>query len=100
MGFLDKLTWKEYFLIGGLLIIWATVAFVSFNAFGNDDITTVGFALFIGVIATGVLLILIVMPHLYDHITLTLRFGCDQVMEYYEGLQERQRCAERQVPRG
>ncbi|MFX0205330.1 MAG: hypothetical protein ACFFDT_05045 [Candidatus Hodarchaeota archaeon] len=58
-GFLSRFTWREYFLIGGLLIIWATVAFVSFNAFGNDDITTVGFALFIGVIATGVLLILI-----------------------------------------
>ena len=58
-GFLSRFTWREYFLIGGLLIIWATVAFVSFNAFGNNDMTTVGCALFIGVVATGVLLILI-----------------------------------------
>ncbi|UCG02891.1 MAG: hypothetical protein JSW11_02665 [Candidatus Heimdallarchaeota archaeon] len=58
-GFLSRFTWREYFLIGGLLIIWASVAFVSFNAFGNNDMNTIGFALFIGVIATGVLLILI-----------------------------------------
>ena len=32
MGFLDKLTWKEYFLSGGLLIIWAIVAYAGINA--------------------------------------------------------------------
>ncbi|MFW9905501.1 MAG: hypothetical protein ACFFFH_14260 [Candidatus Thorarchaeota archaeon] len=58
-GFLSRFNWREYFLIGGLLIIWATAVFISFNAFGNDDITTVGFALFIGVIPTSVLLMLI-----------------------------------------
>ncbi|MFX1515428.1 MAG: hypothetical protein ACFFC6_03905 [Promethearchaeota archaeon] len=58
-GFLSRFTWREYFLIGGLLIIWAIVAFVSFDAFGRNDMTTVGFALFCGVVGTGVLLILI-----------------------------------------
>lgn len=58
-GFLSRFTWREYFLIGGLLIIWAIVAFVSFNAFGNSDMPTIGFALFLGVIGTGVLLIII-----------------------------------------
>ena len=63
-GFLSRFTWREYFLIGEL-IIWGTIAFVLRQdnaivyALGHNDWTTVGFALFIGVIATGVLLILI-----------------------------------------
>lgn len=60
-GFLSRFTWREYLLVGGLLIIWATVAFFSFQAFGNDDINTVGLAVFFGVILTGALLILIAL---------------------------------------
>lgn len=60
MGPLDKFTWKEYFLIGGLLIIWGIVVFAGFNALTTDlDFVTAGFAAFLGVIFTGVLLILI-----------------------------------------
>ena len=61
MGFLDKFTWKEYFLIGGLLIIWAVVAYAVFTSFTENDIVTLGFALFLGVIFTGVLFILIAL---------------------------------------
>ncbi len=59
VGFLDRLTWKEYFLIGGLLIIWAIVVYAGFSAFSAGDIVTLGFALFLGVIFTGALFILI-----------------------------------------
>ena len=59
MGFLDKLTWKEYFLIGGLMIIWAFVAYAGLNALSTSNIETFGLAIFIGVIATGVLFVLI-----------------------------------------
>jgi len=60
MGPLDRFTWKEYFLIGGLLIVWGIVIFTGFNALTvNNDFVTAGFAVFLGVIFTGVLLILI-----------------------------------------
>ncbi|MFW9778359.1 MAG: hypothetical protein ACFFE8_05845 [Candidatus Heimdallarchaeota archaeon] len=59
MGFLDNLTWKEYFLIGGLLIIWALVAWASLDAFSTNNIVNVGFFGIIGIVATGALLILI-----------------------------------------
>ncbi|MFX1284055.1 MAG: hypothetical protein ACFFB5_10390 [Promethearchaeota archaeon] len=60
-GFLSRFTWREYLLVGGLLIIWATAAFFSFQAFSNDDINTVGWILFLGVICTGALLIIIAL---------------------------------------
>jgi len=59
MGFLDKLTWKEYFLIGGLMIIWALVAYAGINAFTTQTLENFGLAIFIGVIFTGILFILI-----------------------------------------
>lgn len=59
VGFLDNLTWKEYFLIGGLLIIWAVVAWASLDAFSRNDIPSVGLFGIIGIVATGALLILI-----------------------------------------
>jgi hypothetical protein len=59
MGFLDRFTWKEYFLIGGLLIIWALVAYAGLNALGTSNIETFGLAIFIGIIGTGILFILI-----------------------------------------
>ena len=59
MGFLDKLTWKEYFLIGGLMIIWALVAYAGLTAITENTIETFGLAIFIGVIFTGILFILI-----------------------------------------
>jgi len=64
MGFLDNLTWKEYFLIGGLIIIWSIAGFASFNALAGtagNGIVTVGWALFLGLVFTGVLLILIAL---------------------------------------
>ncbi|PWI48540.1 hypothetical protein CEE45_06550 [Candidatus Heimdallarchaeota archaeon B3_Heim] len=61
MGILDKLTWKEYFLIGGLMIIWAVVIYAGFTSFTDNDIVTFGFALFLGVIFTGALFILIAL---------------------------------------
>ncbi|MHA1236559.1 MAG: hypothetical protein ACTSQ9_02730 [Candidatus Hodarchaeales archaeon] len=59
MGFLDKLTWKEYFLIGGLMIIWALVAYAGINAFTTQNFGDFGLAIFVGVIFTGILFILI-----------------------------------------
>lgn len=32
-----------------------------------------------------------VTPYIYDHVTLSVRFGCDQIMEYFENLREKQR---------
>lgn len=58
-GFLSALSWREYFLIGGLLIIWAFAALVGLNALNNENITEAGFAIFLGIVFTGVLLILI-----------------------------------------
>ncbi|MHA1236918.1 MAG: hypothetical protein ACTSR4_03440 [Candidatus Hodarchaeales archaeon] len=59
MGFLDKFSWKEYFLIGGLMIIWALVAYAGLTAITENTIETFGLAIFIGVIFTGILFILI-----------------------------------------
>ena len=59
MGFLDRLTWKEYFLIGGLMIIWALVAYAGLNALTTSNVETFGLAVFIGIIGTGILFILI-----------------------------------------
>ncbi len=60
MGFLDRLTWKEYFLIGGLMIIWSLVAYAGINALTTaSNIETFGLAIFIGIIGTGILFILI-----------------------------------------
>jgi hypothetical protein len=59
LGPLDKLTWKEYLLIGGLLIIWAISGFFSIQALSDNDIVTIGYWIFIGVILTGGLLIII-----------------------------------------
>ncbi len=58
-GFLSALSWREYFLIGGLLIIWAFAAFVGIDALNRENITQAGFAVFLGIVFTGVLLILI-----------------------------------------
>ena len=61
MGFLDKLTWKEYFLIGGLMIIWALVAYAGLSALtvSPPNIETFALSVFIGIIGTGLLFILI-----------------------------------------
>jgi len=59
MGFLDNMTWKEYFLVGGLLIIWAIVAWASLDAFSRNQLPTVGLFGIIGIVATGALLIMI-----------------------------------------
>ena len=59
MGFMDKLTWKEYFLIGGMLIIWSLAIYAGLIAISVGDIITTGFAVFAGVVFTGVLFIII-----------------------------------------
>jgi hypothetical protein len=59
MGFMDKLTWKEYFLIGGMLIIWSLAIYAGLTAISAGDIITTGFAVFAGVVFTGVLFIII-----------------------------------------
>lgn len=59
MGFMDKLSWKEYFLIGGLLIIWSLAIYAGLIALSRQDAVTAGLTLFIGIIFTGVLLIII-----------------------------------------
>ena len=58
-GFLSALSWREYFLIGGLLIVWAFAGFAGLNAFANNNVVEAGFALFLGIVFTGILLILI-----------------------------------------
>ena len=59
MGFLDRLTWKELLFIGGILIIWAFAGFAIIDAFGRNALTDAGFALFLGIVFTGALLIII-----------------------------------------
>lgn len=54
LGLLDKLDWRAYFLIGGLLIIWAVVAIVILLELFDNLLT-----LLFGVVFTGALLILI-----------------------------------------
>ncbi|MFX0173556.1 MAG: hypothetical protein ACFE9L_16825 [Candidatus Hodarchaeota archaeon] len=56
MGPLDKLDWKIYFLIGGLLVIWAVVAIIILMDLFNLDPL---FSVLIGVVCTGALLIII-----------------------------------------
>ncbi|MFX0182271.1 MAG: hypothetical protein ACFE95_04230 [Candidatus Hodarchaeota archaeon] len=54
MGLLDKLDWRAYFLVGGLLIIWALVAIIILLEFFDTLLTVL-----VGIIFTGALLILI-----------------------------------------
>jgi hypothetical protein len=54
LGLLDKLDWRAYFLVGGLLIIWAVVAIVILLELFDNLLT-----LLFGVVFTGALLILI-----------------------------------------
>ena len=58
-GFLSALSWREYFLIGGLLIIWSLAGFGALNAWSENNIQSVGLAVLIGLVFTGILLILI-----------------------------------------
>lgn len=58
-GFLSALSWREYFLIGGLLIVWAFASFMGLNALDSNNIPEAGFAIFLGLIFTGIILILI-----------------------------------------
>lgn len=58
-GFLSALSWREYFLIGGLLIIWSLAGFGGLNAISDSDIPSAGLAVLIGLVFTGILLILI-----------------------------------------
>jgi hypothetical protein len=54
LGLLDKLDWRAYFLVGGLLIIWAVVAIVILLELFDNLLT-----LLLGVVFTGALLIVI-----------------------------------------
>ena len=58
-GFLSALSWREYFLIGGLLIIWSLAGFGGLNAISENNIPSAGLAVLIGLVFTGILLILI-----------------------------------------
>ena len=58
-GFLSALSWREYFLLGGLLIIWSLAGFFGLNAISESDIPSAGLAVLIGLVFTGILLILI-----------------------------------------
>ena len=58
-GFLSALSWREYFLLGGLLIIWSLAGFFGLSAISEGDVQSAGIAVLIGLVFTGILLILI-----------------------------------------
>jgi hypothetical protein len=55
LSFLKELTWKQYFLIAGLIIIWAIALFALFQALIEVDILTAGFAIIVGIVFSGIL---------------------------------------------
>ncbi len=60
MSFRERFTWKEYFLIGGFIIIWVFAAFTLLQALLIDaDIVTAGFAVIVGIVFSGILYVLI-----------------------------------------
>lgn len=59
MSFLKRLTWKQNFLIAGLIVIWAIAAFALFQALTEVDILTAGFAVIVGIVFSGILYALI-----------------------------------------
>ena len=60
MSFRERFTWKEYFLIGGFIIIWVFAAFALLQALLIDaDIVTAGFAVIVGIVFSGILYVLI-----------------------------------------
>ncbi|MFX1284060.1 MAG: hypothetical protein ACFFB5_10415 [Promethearchaeota archaeon] len=61
LSFIKNRTWKQYFLIAGLLIIWIIAIFALLQALAEVDILTAGFAVIIGVVFSGILYILIVI---------------------------------------
>ena len=61
MSFLDRLTWKEWFIIGGLVIIWALAVFTLLQALSDGEIVTAGFAVIVGVVFSAVLYALITL---------------------------------------
>lgn len=55
LSFLRDLTWKQYFLIVGLIIIWVIALFALFQALIVVDILTAGFAIIVGIVFSGIL---------------------------------------------
>ena len=58
---LSRFTWREYFLLGGIIIIWGIAAFAGIQALGDADILTAAFAIIVGIVFTAVLFILITL---------------------------------------
>ncbi|UCG02889.1 MAG: hypothetical protein JSW11_02655 [Candidatus Heimdallarchaeota archaeon] len=61
MSFLKQLTWKKFFLIAGLIIIWVIALFALFQALFVVDILTAGFAIIVGIVFSGILYGLLVI---------------------------------------
>jgi len=59
LGFLKKLTWRKFFLIAGLFIIWIIAVFALLQALAEVDILTAGFAVIVGIVFSGILYVLI-----------------------------------------
>ena len=59
MSVLRRLTWKQNFIIAGLIVIWAIVAFALVQALREVDILTAGFAVIVGIVFSGILYALI-----------------------------------------
>ncbi|MFX1515431.1 MAG: hypothetical protein ACFFC6_03920 [Promethearchaeota archaeon] len=59
MSFLKGLTWKQFFLIAGLIIIWVIALFALFQALIVVDILTAGFAIIVGIVFSGILYFLL-----------------------------------------
>lgn len=56
LSFLKEFTWKQYFLIAGLVIIWIFALFALFQALIIEvDILTAGFAIIVGIVFSGIL---------------------------------------------
>ncbi|MFX0205332.1 MAG: hypothetical protein ACFFDT_05055 [Candidatus Hodarchaeota archaeon] len=59
MSFLKGFSWKRFFLIVGLIIIWAIALLAIFQALLAVDIITAGFAIIIGIVFSGILYVLL-----------------------------------------
>jgi hypothetical protein len=55
LSILKRFTWKQFFLIAGLIIIWAIALFALFQALIEVDILTAGFAIIVGIVFSGIL---------------------------------------------
>ncbi|UCE13383.1 MAG: hypothetical protein JSV04_14510 [Candidatus Heimdallarchaeota archaeon] len=56
---MSRFTWRKYFLLFGIIIIWGIAGFAGIQALGDADILTAAFSIIVAIAFTLVLSILI-----------------------------------------